>query len=283
MMFTVLKIIRPVNCLIGIIGVLIGGLVSIGPDIFNEQYLIKLILGMVIAFFFMAAGNMMNDYFDRELDKINHPSRPIPAGLIQPKNVIISVIIIYIVILILGIFINFYMVLILIIALVLMVSYELMLKHRGFIGNFTISVLVGLLFIFGAGVVEQFGVVIFLFLLAMLATLTREIVKDIEDIKGDLDRNTLPKRIGVKNASLVAGICIVIAVVLSIIPVYPQLLSFFEFNQLQYHYLYLIIPADLFFIISIYNFQKNPSMASQTLKIGMVIALIAFAFGSITI
>ena len=32
------------------------------------------------------AGNVINDYYDREIDAINQPSRPIPSGKISPGH-----------------------------------------------------------------------------------------------------------------------------------------------------------------------------------------------------
>jgi geranylgeranylglycerol-phosphate geranylgeranyltransferase len=134
---------------------------------------------------------------------------------------------------------------------------------------------------FGAAAVLKFGVVYFLSLLAFLATLTREVVKDIEDIKGDVDRISLPKKIGIKNAGIVGGIILIIAVILSPIPAYPEILPFLEFTKLGYDYLYLIIIADALFIFSIVIFLRNTPLASQTLKAGMATALAAFVLGSI--
>ena len=265
----------------GIIGVLIGAMVGVGLEVFTERYTFEISIGMFIAFFFMAAGNMLNDYFDRELDLINHPERPIPAGEIQPKYVLYSAVGIFSVLIILGLTINVFMFLILIIATLLMVSYELYLKRRGFVGNITISILVGLLFIFGAAIVAIFGVVIILSILASLATFTREIVKDIEDIKGDVDRNTLPKVIGIKNAGIIASISLIIAVILSPIPIYPEILPILEFSSLSSGYIYLILPADSLFIVSIYFYTHNPKLASNLLKGGMLFALLAFILGSI--
>ncbi|WP_455392579.1 UbiA family prenyltransferase [[Eubacterium] cellulosolvens] len=279
----VLKLIRPINCFMGVLGVLIGAMVGVGLDAFGSEHLFKVLLGCVIVYFFMVAGNMMNDYFDRDLDKINHPQRPIPAGELMAKDVISSAALIYVFLIILGLMVNYMMLIILIIALILMVGYEVSLKRRGFVGNISISILVGLLFMFGAAAVQRFDVVIFLSLLAFLATLTREIVKDIEDIKGDVDRETLPKRVGIKPAGVVAGVALVIAIILSPIPVYPEVLPMFELNKLSIYYLYLIIPADIIFILSMVYFIKNPRVASLGLKGGMAIALLAFAIGGILV
>ncbi len=280
-MVAILKLLRPGNCVMGLVGVLIGALVGKGLDIFSEAYAFELWVGMVVAFFFMAAGNMLNDYFDAELDKINHPERPIPAGVISAELVLISAGSIFIILLILGILINSIMFFVVVIATLLMIGYELVFKRSGFVGNIGISILVGMLFLFGAAVVMVFGVVIILAILAGLATLAREIVKDIEDIKGDIDRKTLPKQIGIKNAGMIATLAVIIAIILSPLPVIPQLLPVLSFESLCLCYLVLIIPADICFLISINYFTSKPTLASIMLKAGMGISLIAFAIGSI--
>ena len=282
MMSSILRLLRPANCTMGLVGVLIGALVGRGLDIFGLDYLFELLLGSFIAFFFMAAGNMLNDYFDRDLDRINHPERPIPAGLIKPNQVIFSAGAIFMILLLLGLLVNVYMFYILIAATFLMLGYELVFKRRGLVGNFTIGLLVGMLFLFGAAVVQEFGVVLFLFILALLATLTREIVKDIQDIKGDIDRITLPKQIGIKASARAAAVVILLAIIISPFPALPQLFTLFTYNGLNLVYLVLIIPADIIFIISIKYYTKNPKLAQNLLKLGMLIALLAFAFGSIT-
>jgi geranylgeranylglycerol-phosphate geranylgeranyltransferase len=265
----------------GLIGVLIGALLGRGLEIFEAQYLFELLLSMFIAFFFMAAGNMLNDYLDQDQDRINHPERPIPAELITPGQVIITSVAIFIILLILGILVNPYMFYILVLATILMFSYELVLKYRGLAGNFTIGLLVGMLFLFGAAVVVEFGVVFYLFILALLATLTREIVKDIEDISGDIDRSTLPKQIGIKASAKLAAMAIILAIIISPFPALSQYLSFLSTDGLGIVYLILIVPADIAFIISIKHYSDNPKLAQKLLKLGMLLALIAFAVGSI--
>jgi geranylgeranylglycerol-phosphate geranylgeranyltransferase len=282
-MLVVLKLLRPINCVMGIMGVLIGALVGKGLDVFQPEYTFELAVGMCIAFFFMGAGNMMNDYFDHNLDKRNHPERPIPSGKISAIDVIYTAGIIYFLLLLLGFLINITMFIILLLAIALMVGYEASLKRRGFIGNITIGILVGLLFMFGAAVVSEFGIVLFLSLLAALATITREIVKDIEDMEGDLDRRTLPKRLGARSAGLIAWIFIIIAVIISLLPAFPDLIQFIDLEGLNVNYFYLIVPADALLLLSMAFLSKSPSKASDTLKYGMIVALMAFALGSITI
>jgi len=93
--------------------------------------------------------------------------------------------------------------------IVLMVSYEAALKARGAPGNLVIAYLVGSLFLF-AGVsvfrssIDPLVRTGILAALAFFTTLGREITKDIEDMRGDVDRRTLPHRIGPRRAGVSA-------------------------------------------------------------------------------
>ena len=46
-----------------------------------------LILGFAVGFFISGTAMMTNDYWDLEVDKINHPSRPLPSGRITVTEV----------------------------------------------------------------------------------------------------------------------------------------------------------------------------------------------------
>ncbi len=46
-------------------------------------------IASVASAFFYAGGVMLNDYCDRESDRVHRPNRPIPAGLIKPHWVLI--------------------------------------------------------------------------------------------------------------------------------------------------------------------------------------------------
>lgn len=43
---------------------------------------------IIISFFLYISGLMLNDYFDRETDKLERPSRPIPSGRVKPESVL---------------------------------------------------------------------------------------------------------------------------------------------------------------------------------------------------
>ena len=113
--------------------------------------------------------------------------------------------------------------------------------------------------------------------LAFLATLGREIAKDIEDIEGDIGRFTLPMKVGTKNAGIMASVAIAIAILMSPIPL---LIELFSKNGFLY-YIPAIVIADGIFIYCISLLVLGKSGASSALKGAMLIALMAFLAGGV--
>ena len=79
--------IRPANCLMAASAALIGILVSkttlsfglIGPGV----------LTFVVIFLVTAGGNVINDYFDITIDKVNKPDRALPSGQITQRGALL--------------------------------------------------------------------------------------------------------------------------------------------------------------------------------------------------
>jgi len=262
---------RPMNLLFGMMGVVVGALVASGSGIVDHLY--PVLYGCLVVAAFMAGGNALNDYTDREVDRKNHPGRPIPSGRLTPGAVLIFSASMFIICMAIALVLDTVATVIAAFAAVLMVSYDLGLKHRGFVGNAAISLLVGMLFLFGGAVVGNPLPTVSLLALAFLATLAREIIKDIQDVEGDVDRRTLPKSIGIPRATSLAAAMVVLAVALSPIPV--------MFGLLGQGYMYAVAAADAIFIYSLTRF-KDPTGASTLLKIAMGVGLVAFIAGGFT-
>ncbi len=272
-MTALVKLMRPLNCFLASISVPIVLVTLYGLDTSLWPSLVTTLLGMIVVSSFTAGGNILNDYIDRKVDRINHPNRPIPSGKISPKNALILSGIMFIVSLLLSLFLPHTLPkLIVVFASILMISYEVKLKKMGLSGNITIATLTGLLFVFSGSIYGELMLPLILALLAGLATLGREITKDIQDMKGDLDRNTLPMKIGKSGSRKVISISIITAVVLSPIP--------YIYSLLPLSYLITVIFADIIFIYSI-NLLREPRRAQRFIKMAMGVSLIAFLVGGI--
>ncbi|MDH4123128.1 MAG: UbiA family prenyltransferase [Thermoplasmata archaeon] len=265
-----MKLLRLWNGLIAILGMLLGVAVAIGLSEI-ENFIDEMILGAIVVIFFVGAGNSINDYFDVETDKIAHPNRPLVRGSLSKKTALYSSIIMFVICIILGVFLNLISLLIIVLAIVAMFVYELRLKDRGFVGNILIALLVFGLFEFAGSIVGKWDVTLILASLSALATLGREIIKDIEDVKGDVGRRTLPMILGERKAGYVAMVPTAIAVGLSPLP-------YIE-GQLTTFYILVVLIADALFIYGAWIQLKNPRKGQKIFKVAMIVALIAFAVG----
>ena len=76
-----LRLIRPLNC------VMMGFAVIVGASLVSPLNLsINLLLGFITSFTLTGASMAINDYYDKDIDAINEPNRPIPSGDISQKE-----------------------------------------------------------------------------------------------------------------------------------------------------------------------------------------------------
>ncbi len=253
----------------GVIGLTVAAFIGAGADLLEHWR--NLVVASVVVFTFIAGGNSLNDYIDREVDRIAHPERPIPSGRMEAGTALkVSAVAFSVAILLSGL-LSWEAAAVVIAAIVLMLAYEFRYKSTGIVGNVIIAVLTGLLFILGGVVVGAVINTVAIAGMAGLVTIGREITKDIEDIEGDIDRRTLPMVIGERNAGMVAAICYLSGVALSMQPVLAGL-----FNDL---YLGAVLVADAIFIYCAWILFKDPRSGQRYAKFGMMVALIAFILG----
>jgi geranylgeranylglycerol-phosphate geranylgeranyltransferase len=269
----VVGLFRVGNCLMAALGALLAAVVCVGLDGLSE-FALEVLLSMLVASLFTAAGNALNDYFDREVDKVAHPERPIPSGRVTPSTAFALSSLMFGAAFVLTLFVSLWSVTIFVIALVAMVGYERYLKAVGFAGNLAISWLTAALFLFGGAAVDKMDLAWILAALAFLATLGREIAKDVQDVEGDrASRRTLPMRIGIKNAGIAASASLIAAVALSPAPYLLDLLSIW--------YVPVVLAADAIFIYSALILMKNPEQGQKIVKLAMLVALLAFLLGGV--
>lgn len=259
------------------LAVLIG--IVLSSELFVHNFSLKTtFLALLVAFVVTGAGNTINDFFDYETDKLNAPTRPIPAGEIKKKNAFYLSISLFAIGVSLSLLINLACFLLALINSLVLYLYARNLKGVPLLGNFSVGYLVGSTFLFGALVVGEIKTTFVLFLLATFSTLGREIAKDIEDISGDMGEvKTIATEFGKNLSSYLAASFTLIAVFLSPTP--------FLLNYLGHYYLFSVLIADALFIVAIKILLANRSEDSafkfqKTSKYAMLIALISFLVGS---
>ncbi|MCQ6254523.1 UbiA family prenyltransferase [Methanocaldococcus sp.] len=269
------ELMRVKNCITAGIGGFIGYLIS--SNCFIDLKIS--ILVFLVVFLICAYGNVINDIFDIEIDKINKPSRPLPSGRVKLKEAKTFSFVLLIVGLILSVFINIYGLIIALINATFLYLYAKKYKRYKLIGNFIVGYLTGSVFLFGGVAGKNIIPVIILFLCSMFAIWGREIIKDFEDMEGDKKEGviSLPIKYG-KKSLYFASLLILLSVILSPLP--------YIFKIFGIYYLILITMCDILFILSIFLLLKNPNRdnsakISKFLKIIMNIVLLSFIVGAI--
>ncbi len=176
-----LKIIRPFNCLFIAVTVLFG-LFYKNPSSCTFTYL----AGILAATFIGAGGYVVNDYFDLPIDRINRPKRMLPSGKISPKAAYIYAIVLFVI----GLQFSFLTgiipaVIMALFNLLLLFFYARQLKTTFLIGNLTVAYASASTFIYGGIVAHNLENIWLIAAYAFVYTLTRELLKDLQDIEGD--------------------------------------------------------------------------------------------------
>lgn len=272
-----LRLVRAGNVAVAFVGTVVGGLVARGTGIgLPVAFWILLAFAAGSTAFVTAGGNVLNDLVDREGDRTNHPDRPLVTGAVSVPGAKALAVALFVA----GIALAVPVVLveplvggILAIAVGALVAYEFRLKSRGFVGNHVVALLTGLVFLYGASAAGNPLVVIPFAAMAYLSTLSREVIKDMEDLRGDVDRSTLPKRRGLPFASAVARAAVGIAIGVSAVP----LLWFVSpLSVVGIMYLALVAASDAMFVVSVRTLPDRLHRAQTMSKLAMTVALLAF-------
>jgi geranylgeranylglycerol-phosphate geranylgeranyltransferase len=267
------RLFRPVNAIMAVLGTFISSLVAIGLSV--EFHLLIISIAAIVVFLVLSGGNIMNDVLDVESDKINHPERPIPSGHISRRFATYLFISCYLLAVILAsIFLPFYGVIISLLAIALLVYYETKGKYQGLPGNLTVSLLIGLIFLFGGVIFNEVSRTILLFFLATFSNASRELIKDVQDMNGDVDRKTFPRTYG-RNAALnLSSVFIIITLGFSVLPYY--------FKIFGVYYLISVLFCDFFFLVTFFSQYRSAKEGQQFSKISMILGLISFTIGGLT-
>lgn len=215
----------------------------------------------------------MNDYFDYPADKANRRmDRPLVRGDVTLDVAALTALITLPLGNILAALLTadaFYLVVVL---SVLSIAYNLLLKKFPLIGNVFIGITMAAPFVFGSLLTEAIAQpAVFLAAIAFIVGVGREIMKDAEDIKGDVKTGgkTLPVMIGLKSTAYAVTFCYLIGIVLSIMP-------FFTFFKGKPQYL-IILLTDLLLLAVAFKLLKSQGL--KTLRQGRKWTLYAIAIG----
>lgn len=258
--------------------IIAGEIIALGsfPSIQNLFY------GFMCGFFISSSALILNDYFDLEVDRINAPNRPLPAGIISPPEVIVLTIVATFLGLIASSIISIYALIVSIILWIIAVLYNWKLKETGLLGNFMVSFSVAITFILGGIIVgNPWNKIVLTFsVMAFFIDLGEEIAADAMDIDGDKKRNSksIAIKMGRKVALNISSILFSLVILISFIPIY--------FSWLGISYLLMILIADVIIFLSVLKLLRSRTSEEGHFCIkqiyrGALLGLFAFIIGNL--
>jgi len=273
-----LRILRPVNSvmmgisiLIGV--VLVGGLSSNIPPK-------HLIFAFITGFTLTGGAMAINDYFDREIDAVNEPSRPIPSGDVKPSEAIVYSLLLSFI----GLFTAYLTGLaslgVAVFSWLVMMVYSMWGKRTGFPGNLMVSTCIALPFIYGGIIAGNVSAPLLFSTLAFLSNTGREVTKGIVDTEGDGARGvrTIAVAYGVDKAAYLASAFYIVAVATSILPFMLKLVS-------NWYLLFVAVTDAGLIYSSVTLTQDHSRESSRRVKnqvlYWMLFGLLAFAVGAL--
>ncbi len=274
-----LRLMRPVNCLMVGFAVVVGAVI-VSPNISNALWL-ALTYSFVTGFALTAEAMIINDYYDREIDAINEPGRPIPSGLVYPHEALVLAFALTVIGLTAAYLAYPSSLAIAIFAWIVFVIYTTIGKRSGLPGNFLVSICVAIPFIFGSytAVSSIEPNVMIVSIIAFLSNTGREITKGIVDVEGDRAKNirTVAVRYGEKAAAVVAVLFFLSAILLSPIPL--------ALNFVSLWFIPLAAMTDFGLGVSSFMLLKdhsreNARKVKKIILLSFLVALLAFVAGA---
>ncbi|MCF7827145.1 MAG: geranylgeranylglycerol-phosphate geranylgeranyltransferase, partial [Candidatus Marinimicrobia bacterium] len=176
-----ITILRPLNLLQATLAVVLT--TAFLGELEQTNILILLILSVITI---NAGGNIINDIYDLEIDRINRPDRPLPSGAMSVKQARIYLIFLFAAGSLFSWSISLQAFIIAgLISIPTLIAYSACFKRQPLIGNLTVSFMLGLAFIYVGSAFGNIPATLVMAALAFGFTLIREIVKDLEDMEGD--------------------------------------------------------------------------------------------------
>jgi len=214
-----IRILRPVNAVMAGIASLLGVIVATGTIPPQSLLLVP------VVFLITGAGNAVNDYYDRDIDAVNRPDRPIPQGEVTPAGALGYSAVLFVAGILLATPVSVACLAIAVLNSLILVLYARNLKQVPLAGNIAVAYLSGSIFLFGGAYAGVEGLLLNIpvAVITILCMTSREVLKDAEDVEGDLigGARTLPMITGIRNAAIVAFLLALSAIIVSYLPLFP--------------------------------------------------------------
>jgi geranylgeranylglycerol-phosphate geranylgeranyltransferase len=272
------EILRPSNVGLFFMAILLGAFVVVGPEAFLSP---KLWLAAISGTLIGSAANVINDVMDIETDKINKPNRPLIRGAMTIAEAKQYWMILNILGLITALYISMIATGIAIISILIMYAYSVYFKRQLLIGNLVVCFVVSLGLVYGAIAMNRFEGIWFPIAFSFLFNFAREVLKDLEDVKGDevLGAKTLALLLGQKKTLMIISGVFIALIMFSLVPYLTGLYGIWYIISVMAFTNSII----LFVVIEVWRkrTKENFYRLNTILKYAMLTGIISIALGRV--
>lgn len=271
-----LRIIRPFNVIITFFSIVVACIICSDENLNTAIIMLAGLSGAITS----AAGNIINDIFDIEIDKINRPERVLASGTLKKTEANFLYVILNFMAIAITFFINIQSSIIVILSVILIFFYSYYFKKIPLLGNFIVALMTALAFLFGGVAVGNLNSAVIPGIFAFLINFIREIIKDIEDLEGDIKNKiySFPARYGINPALRITFILTIILFLFTFIP------FVFKIYRIEYFIIVMLtVNTGLFlFLIKMKGEITKIKISKQSflLKVYMIFGLLAIYFGN---
>jgi len=268
------EITRPHNLAVAAPTILVGWTAATGHAP-RWSLLWAIIAGTIVA----AAGNVINDYFDADIDRINKPRRPIPSGRMTRRHAWGYYWILNALALVFASLAGWRTLVAVIVWTFCLFIYSAVLKTRLLLGNLMVSAVSSSGFVLGAWLGGDAWAGVVPASLAFLFIMGREIVKDVEDLPGDraCGASTLARTLGARRA---LGVALGFFVLFAALAPWPYQLQLYGSSYL-WTYALGVLPLLVVAILLMLRDSSpgNLLRVSWILKLDMLLGVLGFYLG----
>ncbi|MDG1327341.1 MAG: geranylgeranylglycerol-phosphate geranylgeranyltransferase [Flavobacteriaceae bacterium] len=255
-LFSLFSVVRGYNILIIIIAQYLTSIYILAPQLPVKEILFDVNLFMIVvaSATAIASGYIINNFYDSEKDLINRPTKSMLDRLVGQRKKLNFYLVLNFLSLVSALFVSYRAALFFFLFIFGIWLYSHKLKKYPFIGNFVAATL-AVIPLFAVFVYyKNFDLVIFVhatFLFIIISM--RELVKDLENLKGDLLQNyhTIPVIYG----SLASKKILTFLSLLALLPTYLLIVKF-DIGAMDFYFLGSII-ALLIFVILLWKSNKK--------------------------
>jgi geranylgeranylglycerol-phosphate geranylgeranyltransferase len=226
-----------------------------------------------ILFCMMSAACAINDYWDVDKDRLDHPDRPLPSGQLSLTQAQWVAVLLFSCALVAAIPLGVYLFILVAGCVMLLWNYSHLLLYSGIVGNVVVAIIIAALVLMSSAVAQRPGAMLYPAWFLFCYALAKEIVWDIHDAAGDRSQGivTIANQWGDRVAFAIAWS--LLGIVLLSIPLAVYYLPMA--HPLAFTLCSLAVLNSFGFVLMHYQQQRN-EIAYQQLVIGERLSM---AFG----